>query len=126
MLRLLRSKKAQTTMEYAILIAVVIGVFSAMQLYMRRGLSARLKAGMDNIPGMVVGQTSGAVSNAFIGEDTQYEAYYTAFGTSDMTTASGEGLERGTISQAGGIRELSGATTRRTGNLTIVGSNFAD
>lgn len=126
MLCLLRNKKAQNTMEYAILIVVVIGVFSAMQLYMRRGLSARLKAGTDNIPGMVVGQADGEVSNAFIGEETQYEPYYIAQGTSSMTTTDSSGLERGTISQVGGVRELSGATTARTGNQTIVGHNYAD
>ncbi|MCX5703997.1 MAG: hypothetical protein NT066_05880 [Candidatus Omnitrophica bacterium] len=126
MLCLLRNKKAQSTMEYAILIAVVIGVFSAMQLYMRRGLSARLKAGTDNIPGMVVGQTGGEVSDAFIGEATQYEPYYTARGSSDMTTATGEGTDSGTITQTGGIRTLTGATTSRTGDQTIVGHNYAD
>lgn len=126
MLRLLRNRKAQNTMEYAILIVVVIGVFSAMQLYMRRGLSARLKAGTDNIPTIVLGQEANALSNTLIGDQTQYEPYYTAMGTSDMTTTSGEGLERGTATQVGGVRELSNATTARTGTQVIVGAGSAD
>jgi len=127
MLGSLKNKRAQTTMEYAILIVVVIGVFSAMQLYMRRGLSARLKSGVDNIPDQVLRQAQTAGGDAWVfGNDTQYEPYYTAQGASDMATTSSEGTEKGTISQTGGVRDLTNATTARKGNQTIVGPDFAD
>ena len=122
MLRFLRNKKAQNTVEYAIMIAVVIGVFSAMQLYMRRGLSARVKGGWDNIPGLVMRDTGNSLTvNSLFGDLQQYEPYYYAYGTSNMTTASSEGTERGTITEAGGIRDLTGASTSRTGSQTVTG-----
>jgi len=118
MLQLLRNKKAQNTVEYAIMIAVVIGVFSAMQLYMRRGLSARVKGGMDMLPGKVLGQAStDGVPSDILGTDTEYEPYQ----TSNMLTTSSEGTERGTITQSGGVRELTNASTSRQGEQTIRG-----
>lgn len=108
MLALLRNKRGQNIAEYAIMLALVIGVFSAMQLYVRRGLQARVKAGVDNIPGAVT------TSNIF-GTATQYEPLSAA----NMTTLSSEGTEKGTISEAGGLRTLENATTSRTGYQTI-------
>lgn len=119
MLHLLRNRRAQNTMEYAILIALVIGVFSAMQIYLRRGMQARIKAGTDNIPGEVLTQ-AGSNANLF-GTATQYEPYYIREGTYSMTTTSGEGTERGAVSESGGVRDLSGATTQRTGEQQITG-----
>lgn len=111
MLRLLNSKKAQNTVEYAILLAIIIGVFSVMQVYLKRGLQAKVKSGTDTIPGIVEGQ---AGTNIF-GAETQYEPITSA----DMTTASTEGKEKSTISQAGGVRDLTDATTKRTGKQTM-------
>lgn len=42
MLSKLRKSKAQTTAEYAILIALVVGAAMAMQLYVKRGLQGRV------------------------------------------------------------------------------------
>jgi len=119
MLRLLRNRRAQNTAEYAIMIVIVIGVFSAMQLYIRRGLQARIKGGMDNAPSMVIGQ-SGVAAN-LLGSNTvsQYEPYYTRNGTENMSQVGSEGTERGTISTGGGIREVNGATSSRNGYQTM-------
>ncbi len=125
MLRLLRNKKAQSTMEYALLIAIVIGVFSAMQIYLRRGLQARIRQGSDNIPGLVLQGTTGEAGTSAAGlfnNETQYEPYYIRKGQYGMTTEGSEGTETGTISEAGGVRELSNATTKRYGNQTITGA----
>lgn len=126
MLRLLRNKKAQNTMEYAILIAVVIGAFSAMQIYLRRGLQARIKAGTDNIPDKVLGQETDPVVAGLFGNETQYEPYYIREGAYDMSTVSSEGTERGTLTEEGGIRELDNATTQRTSTQQIIGTDRAD
>jgi len=122
MLRLLRNKKAQNTAEYAILIALIIGVFSAMQIYIRRGMSSRLKAGTDNIPQMVIGQTEGGVSGALFGNATQYEPYYISEGQYNMQTTSSEGTEKGIVTEYGGQRDLTGATTQRTGSQEYKGA----
>lgn len=132
MLRLLRSKRAQNTMEYAILISVVIGVFTAMQIYMRRGLQARVKAGADNVPDMVIAtfnaDDQGKVQNLF-GDQTQYDPYYTREAQYQMQTTSSEGLEKGTIADTGddigGVRELTDATVQRTGTQAILGTEGA-
>lgn len=127
MLRLFKNKRAQNTVEYAIMIAIVIGVFSAMQLYIRRGLQARLKGGADNIPGMVIGQTTGVDANVLGGADfTQYEPYYHQEGSSFTQSITSEGTESGTIKDTGGQRNLVGATSSRTGNQVIAGSDSAD
>jgi len=122
MLRLLRNKKAQNTAEYAILIALIIGVFSAMQIYIRRGMSARLKAGTDNIPQMVIGQTDGGVSPDLFGNATQYDPYYIKEGKYNMETTSKEGTEKGIVTEYGGQRDLDGATTKRTGTQEYKGA----
>ena len=106
MLRLLRSRKAQNTAEYAILIALVIGVFSAMQIYVRRGLQARIKGGADTLPYAVLGQanTIDGVGEDILGDRdmTQYEPYYITKGVYNMRSTTNEGLERGINDDTGG------------------------
>ncbi|MDO8748253.1 MAG: hypothetical protein Q7J72_03940 [Candidatus Omnitrophota bacterium] len=136
MLKLLRNKKAQNTAEYALMIAIVVGAFSIMQLYIKRGLQARIKSGVDNIPGAVItgadaDDTLSLTQNLFVdgrngGNYTyQYEPYYYREGTSNMTTLSDEGTETGTIesttSGASGVRNLTGADSTRTGSQQVLG-----
>ncbi len=45
---MLRVRKAQSTLEYAILIIIIIGVFIAMQQYIERGFQGRWKASIDD------------------------------------------------------------------------------
>jgi len=42
-------RKAQSTIEYALLIAIVIGVFLATSPYVKRGLQGRWKAATDDL-----------------------------------------------------------------------------
>jgi hypothetical protein len=104
------------------MIIIVIGVFTAMQLYVRRGLQARLKSGMDNLPVMVTGQAELGDEGKLVGTETQYEPYYYQQGSQNMSTTTGEGVEKGTITQAGGVREVTGATTSRAYNQVITGT----
>ena len=122
MLRLLRNKKAQNTAEYAIMIVVVIAVFSGMQLYLRRALQARYKGGIDNVPGQVSTETP----TGLFGTQTQYDPYYQAKGSSAFSTTTTEGIEKATIAQTGGVRNLTNATTTRTGNQVITSADTAD
>jgi len=125
MLRLFKNKRAQNTAEYAIMIVIIIGVFTAMQLYVRRGLQARIKTGVDQIPGMVIGQAGSAgmfVNASLVGNATdQYEPYYYRNGTQALTSSTSDGTERGTATEAGGVRNLTNATSARTGWQTITG-----
>lgn len=66
-------KRAQTTAEYAVLIAIVVGAVVAMQVYVRRGLQGRIRNVVDDIDlGGLVSDTN--ASAIFAGE--QYEPYY--------------------------------------------------
>ena len=47
MLRKIR--KAQSTLEYAALIAVVVGALVAMQVYLKRGIEGKLRSNADDI-----------------------------------------------------------------------------
>ena len=44
-----KHKKAQAVLEYAIVIAVVVGVLLTMKAYLKRGFQGRLKAAVDPI-----------------------------------------------------------------------------
>jgi hypothetical protein len=132
MLCLLRNKKAQNTMEYALIIAVVIGVFSAMQIYVKRSLQARVRSGADSSVSVIGAQAeaepggsaiTAQTAKDFLGTQTQYEPYYIARGAYNMTTDSIEGEERGTTARYGGVRDLEDATSSRTGSQTITGTN---
>lgn len=49
MLKFLRKQKAQSTLEYAVLIIIVIGALLAIQNYIKRGVSGRLRQASDDI-----------------------------------------------------------------------------
>jgi hypothetical protein len=65
------SKRAQTTAEYAVLIALVIGAVVAMQIYVKRGIQGRVKAVVDH-----VGSSAGVGNSTFCFTSNQYEPYY--------------------------------------------------
>jgi len=48
MLRMLR-KRGQSTLEYAVLIVVIIAALIAMQVYLKRGLQGRIRESSDQI-----------------------------------------------------------------------------
>jgi hypothetical protein len=74
--------KAQTTAEYAILIAIVIGAVVAMQVYFRRGMQGRIKNVVDHTGivqgGVDVAGLNGSKLKFAQGEEGQYEPYYAA------------------------------------------------
>ena len=49
MYRFLKNKKAQSTLEYAVLIIIVIGALLTIQIYIKRGIQGRLKQATDDI-----------------------------------------------------------------------------
>ncbi len=49
MLQHLRKYKGQTTLEYAILIVIIIGALLALQVYIKRGIQGRVKSATDDI-----------------------------------------------------------------------------
>jgi hypothetical protein len=49
MLQMLNQKRAQSTLEYAVLIIVIIGALLSIQVYLKRGVQGRLRSASDDI-----------------------------------------------------------------------------
>ena len=49
MLQYLNQKRGQSTLEYAVLIVVIIGALISLQVYIKRGVQGRLKSAADDI-----------------------------------------------------------------------------
>lgn len=108
MFRWLNSRKGQNTAEYAILIGVIVAAAIAMQIYIRRGMQARIKDAVD-----FTRTADEDTGNSFFSNSTQYEPYYYQ---SNFSTAS-EGTSSEELQQGGGVvRSSIGDSTSRTGN----------
>lgn len=98
-----RGPDGQTTAEYAVVIGVVIAAVVAMQVYVKRGLQAKVKGVADNL----------TQQGADTAKTKQYEPYYTE-STYEVTQDRGSTdkvVTGGAVSRTG-ITE----TTERTGS----------
>ena len=80
---LIKMRKSQSVTEYAILLSVAIAAFAGMQVYVKRGLQARLKSGTDAATGAAAGKTITVDGGTTTGDYSvqyknigQYEPYY--------------------------------------------------
>lgn len=112
MYRWLNSRKGQNTAEYAILIGVIVAAAIAMQIYIRRGMQARIKDAVDYTR-TADDDINGMSGNLFT--QSQYEPYYMS--TNFTTTQTGESSEQ--MKLGGGMEKtITKETTERTGNQT--------
>lgn len=87
-----RHARGQSTAEYAIVLALVVGAVMAMQLYVKRGVQAKIKAGTDTvvIPG---------VQNL-----EQYEPYYANVNTqTQQQQHMEENYDAGNVNRQGNV-----------------------
>jgi len=110
MLIRLRNSKAQTTAEYAILIALVVGAAMAMQVYVKRGLQGRVRDVVDHTGGG--GEVAGETLE-FSG--SQYEPYY----SESQASSSQQIAESEDVGQGGTVGRTSTTTTTGTRTQTI-------
>lgn len=108
-----RKKRGQSTAEYAILIGVVIAAIVAMQIYVKRGMQAKVKSVSDyftNVTGDAAG--TGVSLNTL----SQYEPYYTSseYAITQNRIAT-EAYKEGGITEKTGIKE----ETTRIGSQTV-------
>ena len=96
-------KRAQTTAEYAILIALVVAAVTAMQIYVKRGMQGKVK---DVVDGMGVGMNYGGPVTS------QYEPYYLS--STSTTDQTGGDHEQVAIGGATGRQSNSDTTADRT------------
>ncbi|MCX5712485.1 MAG: hypothetical protein NTY47_05380 [Candidatus Omnitrophica bacterium] len=108
-------KIAQTTAEYAVLIAVVVGAVVAMQIYVRRGLQGRVKD--------VVDRTAAAndVEATEIFTGNQYEPYYSVSASGSTRNAQ----ESSTL-QAGGVAARTSNEQTTQNRQTVTGWEQGD
>lgn len=101
-------RSGQSTAEYAVVIAIVLGAVVGMQSYMKRGLQAKLKAATEkftNVPGNA--------DFPFTKKTGQYEPYYseTNVQVDSVTDSKIEETQQGTatsygVTRTGTIRDV--------------------
>jgi len=97
---LTKLRQAQSTLEYALLISVVVGGLLTMQNYLKRSVQGRLQASADEIgeqysPGLTFRQDE-MVSNL----------------TAPMTEATTKGYSTQTVVNIGGMKQTQNATRK--------------
>ena len=77
MWRRLYNRKGQSTGEYALVFAIILGAIVAMQTYVKRGIQGRVKSGTDYMA-RVTGEIEGYGDTTLDGGSliTQYDPYY--------------------------------------------------
>lgn len=112
----LNQKRGQNTAEYAILIGVIVAAAIAMQIYIRRGMQARLKDAVD-FTQTADDEFSGNFFNSTV---KQYEPYYLESNyTTSQTGSTTEELQVG----GGVVRNSISDSTQRSGNQAY--TNYA-
>jgi hypothetical protein len=113
---MVRLNKAQSLTEYAILATLVIAAIAGMQVYLKRGLQARVKTFVD-------GATNGTSFLARLSKPlSQYEPYYVQ---SDITSQALQELTTTHI-PGGSTKYVSGNTVTRKGTITTKGTSDED
>lgn len=112
MLRIFRNKVAQTTAEYAILIAIVVGAVVAMQVYIKRGLQGRIRDVVDTTG--VNGQDAGG-DTALTLTGKQYEPYYI---NNDIASGRQSNVNENTSGGGTGTKTLQNDTVTQSGTRT--------
>lgn len=109
--------RAQTTAEYAILFAIVVGAFIAMQVYIKRGLQGRIKDVVD-----ARGSGGDVGGNTLTFNTSQYEPYYLA--SNAQTNQSSN--ENETMSMGGAVDKTTNQRTnvnREQQTLSVNGTS---
>lgn len=102
-----KHKKAQSTAEYVIVLALVVGAVVAMQTFVKRGLQGRLKDATN--------YTGDAQSSAIF-KGNQYEPYYTS---SNIETYSNSESTENVEASGGNVERTSNEYQTKTGNYSV-------
>lgn len=91
---MLKGLKGQSTLEYAMIIAVVVGALILMQQYMKRGVQGKLRESVDNIGGQY---SAGNVKSTFTVTQTGNLVTRETFGLDDKATSFDQGVSHSKI-----------------------------
>jgi len=108
-------KKAQSTVEYGILIAVVVGAAVAMQVFVKRAIQARQKDASDMMTGVSGTVDWGSGVNMTLNTTSQYEPYYLS--RHEESTTLQDDLDKNIDS--GGAATITKTQQQRTGSAVI-------
>ncbi len=112
MFKIFKNKKAQSTAEYAILIALVVGAVVAMQTYVKRGIQARQKVESDAYLGALSANftTYNVNANATPTMEPRYEFNQTASQSSQVVSAD---TQTSNMTKEGVVTRNATTTTRQ-------------
>jgi hypothetical protein len=105
---MIKRRKGQSTLEYALIIAVVVGALLAMQIYMKRGMEGRMRKASDDI------------GKQFDANATYVQHTTTKSGTTVEETSAGATTVYSGGAPTGGAQG-SEETTKFSGNETVGG-----
>ena len=112
----IRTKKAQNTAEYAIVIALVVAVAVAMQTYVKRGLQAGVKFAVDKVKKSDTAQ--GQYEPYYL--ESSYDTKISAYKDTEKTT------EGGGVTRTFGVDDGSVKTITRSGSQKLRVTTGAD
>lgn len=118
MFKLMNKKRAQSTAEYAIVLALVVGAVVAMQVYVKRGINSRIKDTVDYNGGLTAQKVG---DEDFTLNAAQYEPYYL-----DQNTTSASGSKSNEIlGQKGEVGRLQSRISKMN-RVAVVGWSEKD
>lgn len=82
MFKLLNKMKGQSTLEYAILVIIIIGALLTIQTYIKRGVQGRLKSATDDIGDQYSPGNTNSVKSTKVSSNTKEEFGVAAQGVS--------------------------------------------
>ncbi len=88
MLQYLNQKRGQSTLEYAVLIVVIIGALLTIQVYIKRGVQGRLKSASDDIGDQYSDGNTNAIKS--VKRHSQTEETFNAGTAATKITGTGE------------------------------------
>ena len=88
MLQYLNQKRGQSTLEYAVLIVVIIGALLTIQVYIKRGVQGRLKSAADDIGDQYSDGNTNVIKTTVTNSSTQ--EMFNAGVSSTVLTGNGE------------------------------------
>jgi len=115
-------RKGQSTLEYAILIAIIVAALLAMQIYIKRGIQGKLRSSADSIGEQY---SAGNMTSKYTTEQVGEMKTNETFGLTDAGTGRAKGVSRYNVTQAAEIdRTATGAdaekVTQTLSNETLV------
>ena len=109
-------RRGQGTLEYAVLIAVIIASFLALQHYMRRGIAGKLRSSAKEISQeqFSMGSTDRTVKTIYPNGYTSKEAFGIGIDTTEVATAQARGSGDANIGVSYYKPDSTNAVTRQT------------